>query len=225
MKTNILIGSLIGLLGISLAGCDPEDSESVSQDRIKTHYSIDYDDNTMETATIASFWFGSTPLRLSSPAHVTANELGMSEHEILGVVDYRRTFSAYTSSVTFEYIDLDDNIYINYVQLPDSIQFPSNISKFSISEDLLINWEGEPVGTNESVQITISVGATSYSTSNTSTGSQNILIAANTLDNEFEGTAKITLKRRRSSATIQAPRSGTLSATFTSKNAYVEITP
>lgn len=204
--------------------CDPENSEDINQDRIKTHYSLIYNDNKTETEAAASFTFGSTPLRLTSPATVTVDDASMKQREFLGIIDYTKTFNEKKIQATFDYTDLDGRTFTNTVLIPAAIRMPSNLLTFSRSQDQIITWQGDAIGTDEDVTLEVIKDDNYFSTSKSNKGSTNILINANDLGSNLLGEVNIKISRRKVSDIQDAPRNGKLTGTFTSKSIKVTIT-
>lgn len=219
---NLLIASFC-ISTLFLLSCDPEPSVDVNQDRIKTDYYVSYNDNDEETEASAQFWFGSTPLKITSPAQILAEDVSLKKRDILGFVDYGKTFGEYLPSVTFEYIDHDARTFTNTASVPVEIQLPSSLTSISRSEDLVITWEGEPVQAGESVLLEIIDGDAYWTDSNSNVGSNSFFLAANSLDAEFDGTLKLKITRSKEYELQEYPRGGQITGSYVSKKITVEI--
>lgn len=214
-------------LSLLLTSCDPEPSVDVNQDRIKTDYSITYSEGSNETSASASFWFGSTPLKITSPAEVLANDKTMKKQDILGIISYVKTFDKKTS-VIFSYTDHDARTFTNQLLIADYIGTPTNLTSISASEDLVVEWDGNEIAPDETVTIEIQSqeAADAYwSASKGSNGSTSFLIDANTLGPEFIGEAKLKFSRQHTTEVTDAPRGGEVTTTYISKGLKIQIEP
>ncbi|MFY0601871.1 MAG: hypothetical protein JXR03_19510 [Cyclobacteriaceae bacterium] len=216
--------SLLVLSIVYFSSCDPEPSEDVNQDRIKTDYRVDYNDHKIKTEAVAQFWFGSTPLKITSPAQILAEDHGLEKRDILGIVDYTRKFKERIDDVTFEYRDHDSRTYTNIVSIPEDIQLPSSLTSISKSEDVLISWEGNPVGTDEIVYLEIIDDDIIFTLGNSNRGSKSIFIEANSLDEELDGRMEFRMVRHKDWELQEAPRGGKVSSNFFSKILHIDIT-
>lgn len=221
-----LIALSILSLSMVLISCDPERSEDVNQDRINTDYSIQYKDQKGETEAAAAFWFGSTPLRLTAPAEVTADDRLLKKREFLGIVDYTRTFDSQKATVTFSYTDVDGRTFVNAATLPASIQVDGSVTSFSRSQDQLFTWIGDPVGSDEHVdmQFRSEDGESLHYVSKSNTGSSSVLLSANDLGADFIGNVKINFIRYKKSDLQEGPRNGKITSSFYSKTVIMEVT-
>ncbi|MFT6866991.1 MAG: hypothetical protein ACJA08_001829 [Cyclobacteriaceae bacterium] len=222
MRTAIFLSSLLTIL--LFINCDPENSEDINQDRISTDYSLTYNDNKTETEAAASFTFGSTPLRLTSPASITADDASMKQREFLGIVDYYKTFTQAKSQVRFDYSDLDGRTFTNTATIPNEIQMPASLTTFSRTQDQIIEWVGSAIAEDESVFLEITKDDSYFSSSKSNIGSTSILLNASDLGTSFIGEVKIKISRQKTSELQEAPRNGKIRVTYTSKAIAVMVT-
>lgn len=138
---------------IVLIGCLSDEPINVNQDHLWTHYEFIYDAHQDSTQVKVQFRFkeeSGTLLKILDPAYITFNDQKLI---------YNPDLSAYTLKMygisnegTFVFTDADRNQYINQVNLTKDIKLPM-IENINTSEDIELNWQGDPVGVNEAVNI------------------------------------------------------------------------
>ncbi len=146
MKKLILL-----VIIITFISCRKENSEKVNQDEIWTDYSLIYNSEFDETHARASFkheTFDGEGLTLSNKSEIKIDNIEGSY--LSSVRWYESIFSGVKSSVEFSYTDLDDNSFLNTVELAPSIDLPEIDSIFKDST-MLLNWIGDEIKKDELV--------------------------------------------------------------------------
>lgn len=177
MKKMLLLALLP--LSLLLASCEREPSSSVDQDKIWTRYEIKYDKNTDKTTAFAEFRFGNalgTKLELSDPASVTFNGTEMPFNSV--TANYELELGGLVPAGTFVYTDLDNNVFTNSTDSLQSVEFPSAAVTIDSGSDYVLNFVGEPIGSNDVVNVLIAdkgfatavAGATSITLGGVQTG-------------------------------------------------------
>ncbi|WP_421890289.1 hypothetical protein [Marinoscillum sp.] len=149
---------LIALLMSSVIwiSCESEDAADVNQQRIETNYTLSYQAGDNKTTASASFLFGSTFLKINSPGSITFDGDRLKETEILGIVDYQKSYSAKVAGGTFVYTNNDGEVYENTLSLPADIDLPASLTELSIAEGAKIAWEGAPLKSGETITFHLS---------------------------------------------------------------------
>lgn len=151
MKRYLLF--LPALLLTLLTGCLREDSENVNQDRIWAHYEMFYDANEDITYARATFRFGhaaGTKLDLTEPSEVRFNGDPIPFRE--GLAYYEEDYAGFVDAGTFEFQDLNDNIYINDVSI-NTIEFPADFGPIDQNASFDLIWDGDPLQNHEAVSV------------------------------------------------------------------------
>jgi hypothetical protein len=142
------------LSGLS-TGCQTELSSSVDQDRIFTAYELYYDRNSDITTARAVFRFGNltgTQLQLAAPAEVRFNNDVLAYNSVLGF--YERDYSGFLTGGTFVYRDVNNRSFTNTIAGLKIIDFPASFpTNFGRSNSFTLTWAGEPLGTNERLDV------------------------------------------------------------------------
>ncbi len=136
--------------------CESEDAADVNQQRIETNYTLAYNAGDRKTTASASFLFGSTFLKINSPSSITFDDDRLKETEILGIVDYQKSYGTKVPSGTFVYTNNDGVVYRNTLSLPADIDLPSSLTELSIAEGARITWEGAPLKSGETITFHLS---------------------------------------------------------------------
>ena len=208
MKKIILLSLCASLF---FGSCVKEESSDVKQDKIYTIYELFYNSNTDKTTAQATFRFGGpggTLLELTSPAYAKFNNDNLLFSPVLGI--HKKEYAGIVSSGNYTYLDHDDNFYTNSLTMVNSIAFPS---ADSIKNDQAYNfsWVGDPVGTNETVTLTVngSQQGNIEIFATTSPGATEIILAANKLQKLGIGKANCILHRTYNKPTVaEAPAEG-----------------
>jgi len=148
--------TIIMAAGIVFVSCEREDSDSVKQDKIYTSYILEYNTDNDLTYARANFQFSNatgTKLELVAPAKVLVNDEKMNFEQTFAY--YEKTFSGVKNSLSFEYIDVDENLFNNTVKILPSIEFSNLPDTLSRSNSFQLEWNGDPVKSGEVVTVTI----------------------------------------------------------------------
>lgn len=224
MKQTILSLSVIIILLFS--GCystEVADSGDVNQDEIYQRYYVEYDAEDNESFATAVFRFGGykgTTLQLSDGSTVTVNgKETRGEKEFLQGMVYRfENLSTKEIKYNFVFTNTDKKKLNNSIELkPIKPVSPEEKIRNKVESEIM--WEGLPVGSRESVQLTIkdSKGG-SYSVTTDMKGAQSITIATDSLN---VGNANLQLIRR-TDKNLDAPTDagGEIKGTY-----YSEVIP
>ena len=132
---KIFTSLVIVVLGISMSlliGCGSESADDVAQDRIYTYYRFSYDAATNTTTAQARFTFGNatgTRLTLGSNSNVTCNGQPLSQTtELINQTLYEATFTGLVTSGEFKWTDNDGKLFTNTIDIPESIDYPANLT-------------------------------------------------------------------------------------------------
>jgi hypothetical protein len=140
-----------------LLSCLQQDPINIDQDQLWTDFTLIYDAHQDKTLICAQFRYDQASgsiLRISEPAAVSFNDLRLTYAEHLSA--YTLSIDGKVSQGTLIFTDSDQKEYINEINLSAPIELPA-INEINRSEDLSINWLGNPVGANEEVRL-IQVG-------------------------------------------------------------------
>ena len=188
MKQVIL--SLSAVIILLLSGCystEVADSGDVNQDEIYQRYYVEYDAENNESFATAVFRFGGlkgTTLQLSDGSSISVNgEETRGEKEFLKGMVYRfENLSTKNTKYKFIFTNTDKKELKNSIELkPIKPISPEGKIKNLIESE--ITWEGVPVGSRESVQLTIKDSkGNSYSVGTDMKGAQSITISPDSLN-------------------------------------------
>lgn len=153
MKAQLL---LISCLFVVLVSCRKENSEKIDQDKIHTSYKSIY--NNDSGYSYGRAWFrresGSGAfLKLSDKSSLTIN--GTKPSYVGGLSWYEKVNTGKVGNYTFVYEDLDNNKYVNAFEMADSIEFPNSVDTIYTDSVIYIAWDGEPIGINEEIRLTV----------------------------------------------------------------------
>jgi len=153
-KLALLI--IVGLLSITLFfnGCIREDSNLVNQDAIWTSYTLLYNANEDKTYAQAIFKFSNATgahLHLSDSAKVTFNGELLSFKPVLAY--YEKEYAGLIETGTFEYTDLDGNVFVNTASPIIATAFPTNVDTISRDAAFELVWQGNPLSEGESMWV------------------------------------------------------------------------
>ena len=156
MKYTIpLIFAILSILNLS---CRKEGSEKVHQDEIWVDYRLIYNGELDSTYSRVSFKhnekYGQS-LKLSSKATLTVDE--NTPYFNIGFMWYQFVVHGFDSSVNFNYKDLDQNEYINTIQILNTIELP-DIDTLYKDSLVYFPWVGNPIQENEIVWLVVDGG-------------------------------------------------------------------
>jgi hypothetical protein len=226
MKLSAYLIIAISLLTL-LTGCLREDSENVNQDRIWTSYELYYDGEEDVTYARATFRFGlltGTKLQLTEPSEVRFNGTPLAFKS--GKAYYEDDFAGFVNSGTFEFTDLNGNVYVNDVAIT-SIAFPQNWGPLSHSSAYELFWDGLSLETYETASLTIN-GATGGSNQiflENDNFATSIILPANQISNLGTGTTSGYLERISTPGIQEATNAGgMISGRYRTGNSGIEVT-
>ncbi len=188
------------------AACESEDSVNVNQDRIYTEYRLVYESNQDKTFARSTFRFGSatgTQLELSDPASVSVEGDLLTWRPLLAYYD--KSYAGVINTKTFSYTDLDDNTFVNTVEMAKPIAFTSSLTEIPKSGAFTMNWTGDPISTGERVTVTINgtnEGGLQIFTTN-EVGATEIILAANQLSKIAPGQVEVFMERWTNQTLVQ----------------------
>lgn len=224
MKPQLLL--LPALFLFMLTGCMREDSENVNQDRIWAHYELYYNANEDITYARATFRFGhsmGTRLNLSDPSEVRFDGDVLPFKE--GLAYYEEDYAGYIDSGVFEFVDLNDNIYINEVSVK-SVEFPSDFGPINPANSFEMDWVGDALGNNETVSIWLNgveEGDSQLFLENDE-GAESLILAANQLQELPLGTTSAVIERVATPPIQEGTEvGGLITARYRGQNVSVEI--
>jgi hypothetical protein len=211
----------------SLTGCLREDSENVNQDRIHTSYELYYNGEEDVTYARATFRFGlltGTKLQLTEPSEVLFNGTPLSFKS--GQAYYEEDYAGLVNSGTFEFKDLNGNVYVNDVSIT-SVSFPNTWGPLSHSSPYELFWSGPALSSNETMSVTISsaAGGASNAFFEDANSAVSILLSTEQISGLGLGTTSAFLERTKRSSIQEATNAGgEISAKYRTGNSGVEIT-
>ena len=211
---RILLTFLCVSIGISLSllvGCGSESADDVVQDRIYTYYRFSYDAATNTTTAQARFTFGSlagTRLTLGSNSNITCNGQPLTQTtELLNQTLYEGSFTGSVASGEFKWTDNDGKVFINTVDIPTSIDYPTGLTTIDRSASVDLEWQGDPVSPSEDVRCIINnVHVFSQAFNNATT----VTLTTSRLQNISAGVANMELNRVKNSQLAQKTAAGGL---------------
>ncbi|MCU0432480.1 MAG: hypothetical protein MUC87_03370 [Bacteroidia bacterium] len=200
---------LPGILAVMMlmGSCQQEESSSVDQTRIYTHYELFYDKNENKTYAKAYFTFGNatgTSLELSAPSEVKFNGDLLLHNATTGV--YEKIYTGLVPAGTFVYKNGDGTLYTNTTDTLEAVDFPATPSVIDISksQDTRFPWVGTTVSAGE----TIYLGVAFNSYTETTPGEDSIKVQASSLQNTALGAYVGLMDRFTITTPVQKPDAG-----------------
>ena len=163
---RILILLIIGLISFSCR--KTRDSDTINQDKIHCIYKVVYNSKDTQTELRVVFSVEKSDgrkIRLSEGSNISANGLIMNFDEIDRL--YTLNLSGKIDTLIFEWKDLDSEIYVNQVILPELIDYPILSSPIFINPDdiyldtlpFYLIWLGNSVqNSQESIRLLVNGG-------------------------------------------------------------------
>ncbi len=194
MKKDLILTLFVMLL---FWACAKEESQNVNQDSIFTIYELFYNKEKDITTARTVFRFGGaggTLLDLNEPAISTFNGDELLYNPVSGF--HLKEYPGLTTSGTFVYTDLDNNTFTNQTATIDPINFKM-IDTISAGSAYVFEWNGNPLGEDETVTLTINgsqQGNVEIFTT-TNLGTTEIVLESNRLQNLGLGNAECELTR------------------------------
>jgi hypothetical protein len=192
---NLLM--LFAIASVSLFSCNREASDTVDQDTIFTSYELFYNANEDKTYARATFQFSNafgTKLELTQPSEVTFNGDILTFRPALAY--YEREYAGFVTSGTFEWNDLDGNVFSNAIEV-HPIDYAVGIDTISRAGSFELGWQGEPLEQFEVVTVTVNgeneLDAQVFATSNI--GAQSIILDKDKLERLGDGPGTVFMDR------------------------------
>jgi hypothetical protein len=199
MKKLLFFLAVIFLLG----SCKTESSDDVVVSAIWQSYLYIYDQNANETYAYAEFRDGGSlgnDVILYPPSGISINGTTLVHQNwpFYLYYHYKKEFTGEVKIGTFVFTDKNSKTYTNTADLNSLpvIGFPAGLDTISKSVDLVINWTGDPVGANETVEISIPAD-TSIFVSVSQVGATSLTILKTDLAVLQTGNLNLLLERRR----------------------------
>lgn len=211
MTQSIKCWSTCLVLALIAFSCARDVSENVNQDSIFTEYRLVYEADQDKTFARATFRFGGatgTILDLTDPAVVTLDGDLLTYKPLFGY--FEKDFAGELSGGSFSYTDLDNSTFENAVTLSKAISLSAALDSISQAEAFTLEWEGDPVGEDESVIVTINginEGDAQIFTT-TDQGTTSIILAQNKLAELGIGEARVFIERWTNQELVQATGEG-----------------
>ncbi len=154
MKVRLFtVLNILFFIGLACS-CNDQDEIKSFEHRIYTSYEVEYNANEDKTIATAIFTFetpSGNPVKLIDNAEVKFNGQRMDFDK--GNARYRLEMAGYSEKVTFAHHSIDGAEYINTINL-GSISLPNNLNTtIDRSNDYEIEWEGNEISDNETVQV------------------------------------------------------------------------
>lgn len=231
MKTSpcALLRGLLLLFGLSiLVSCAKENSNDVNQDRIYAEYELYYDKNTDKTYASAIFRFGNatgTQLELTAPSQVKFNNDVIPFDPVFSY--YRKEYAGLVTTGTFTFTDTEGTSYTNTISPYKTIAFPA-IDTIHSNNSYTVTWVGDSLVTNERVDLWID--GTMQNNAELfvqyTPGADNLVLAANRLQNLGTGNATCTMDRIwETTAASVTSAGGKIRAKYRALNETAYVTP
>jgi len=204
--------------------CKREESINIDQNRIYSEYTYEYDaDNNRSTAN-AVFRLdnaGGRKVELSYPARVDFNGEGLAWRGGVGL--YQLTRHGMLEGGSFNYHDLDNNVYSNTIPPLTVTEVPFGITSISRSGNFFLPWNGPALQPGETIRVIINAGTTrTFSTS--MTGATHIILDQNRLWGLTPGAGTIRIERE-SYGGLQSGNlsGGRMTTTYKSRRIFINI--
>ena len=154
-KTGLLLIVSITLAMLSQACQKAEDYSDVNQDKIHQNIELQYNSAEDKTYATVQFRFGNaigTPLELAGTAKVTVDGNTMAWNDNFNLNRYEWSATGKLSSATFEYTDIDGNVFTNTATIND-IEFPTTFTTISKAQSYDLIWVGSSLNTDDEVWV------------------------------------------------------------------------
>lgn len=226
MKKYSLHFVLILSITTIFSSCRREDSDDIMQSSIYKEYEIEYNGDQNKTKVLAFFRIDNswgTKIRLEDPSEIKFNGANMTWHAIYA--RYVRNLNGAYLSGNFTYTNNHGQVRNQFVELPNTINVPSQVTSIKKGEGTLLNWEGAVLQNGEEVEVTIKDENNNQLTQKvTFTGASFISVDENKLNTLSNGTIKVSFKRTYSD-TFQTNNSagGSIKTTYISPTVYLTL--
>lgn len=176
MKKNFLYAILIS--ASALTACSNDDTPDISADvPFYQNLGVAYDITNNATRVGANFNktdSAGVNIRLNGPASILVN--GQTPNfDNVGIYFYTYSFNG-LDDVTFTFTRAKDKVYTNKASIKDvkPIAIPESFTSAKVKGTTTLTWEGDPVGENEVVEVTITYNGGVNSIFNRQVGSRSI---------------------------------------------------
>lgn len=200
MKKLLLSIAVIVLLG----ACDTESSDEVAVSAIWQSYYYQYDKVENTTSALAEFRDGGVfgnDVILVAPSGIVINGNALV-HQNWPYYLYYHYYKAFDGNVltgTYVFTDKNSKTYTNVADLTDmDIDFPASLDTIPKSEELVIFWAGDAIGTDETIEVSFfeyNDTTSLFSVTNDQLGDTSISISIADLAGLNNGLHNITLDR------------------------------
>lgn len=195
MKKYLLFAMLISIH--ALTSCSNDDSSDISADvPFYQNLGVAYDVTNNTTRVGANFNKTDSSginIKLNGPASILFNGKTPNFANV-GVYFYTYTFEG-LDQMTFEFTRAKDEVYTNTASIDDvkPIAIPESFTSAKVKGTTTLTWEGDPIGENELVEVTISYTGGTYTIYNREEGSRSINISFS--NSSLPGKATLSLSR------------------------------
>lgn len=198
---------------VGAKGCGAEDSADVNQTRIHTAYWLYVDGQADATYVRAQFRFGGplgTALRLESPASVKVDAKAMGFNDLLSW--HETTLAGEVDEAHLVYVNADGETFENHLgparPLSAAGSGPLTIAR---NASFTLELDGEPLGANESVEVTVQSVASPLELQiflEAEELADTVVLTQDKLDRLPAGAARIIVKRHSDATPSQVPEGG-----------------
>lgn len=210
-----------------LMSCEPEDSADVNQDRIWTAYELFYNENNDKTIAIARFKFGNslgTLLELNDPAVVRFNGDELSYNPIYA--GHAREYAGKLTSGTFEYVNVDGEVFTNIIPTLNEIAFPDNFTTITKGQANSFKWDGTALAGRE--RVNVFVGSWTWGDDaaifTTGAGLDEVVMGSDQVDDLPLGPATCHMDRVNAAEATEVPEAGgEVRTRYKASNVPVEV--
>lgn len=195
MKKYFLFASL--LFAWTLTSCDSDDSSDIEPDvPFYQNLGVSYDVTNNKTNVGANFNKQDSAginIKLNGPASILFNGKAPNFANV-GIYFYTYSFKG-LEDMTFTFTRAKDEVYTNVASIKDvkPIAIPESFTSAKVKGTTTLTWEGDPVGPNEVVEVTISYDGGVNSIFNRDEGSRSINITFS--NSSLPGKATLSLSR------------------------------
>lgn len=195
--------------------CKTESSDDIDVSNVYQAYLLSYNKTANHTHACAQFRDGGAlgnDIILDSPSKIAVNGEVLTHQDFPYALYYHyyKKYSGEQSEVTFVFTDKNNKEYTNIANLNTlpSINKPDGFIEISKSDDFDFVWIGEPVGSGETVQLTLSDSNESGTYSQSDENATSITIAKNDLAQFQQGQLNFILTRYNSNDIQQSTGKG-----------------
>lgn len=210
------------LVIIIMVSCKTESSDDINVSNVYQAYLLSFNSTKNFTHACAQFRDGGVlgnDIVLNSPSKVTLDGEVLTHQDLpYGLYyHYYKKYSGEHNEATFVFTDKYNKTYTNIANLNSlpSIGLPSGLNEISANEDFVLTWVGEPLGANQTVQLTIAGNSQASSFSQSTENSTSITISKADIGQFQLGDLDLILSRY-SSSDVQAStgKGGTITLEF-----------